>query len=208
MTDNELSNLLKEWKRTPAPPALSARVFKPRALPPSSWWDRIPASLTAAAGAVAGGLGVWALIALTIHPQAAPIPQQAKVEQSQPPVTPAVAPEPVAKELPPTPKPPKPVQAKKLAKAPPAENLTTASPRLLNGPVPLYPDDAPLLRSPITLKLRLRIDTKGRVIDAEVIDGDPLLSSIALEAVKAWLYEPGAAATTEVEVVFEPKKKK
>jgi len=204
MTDDDLSNLLKEWKRTPAPPSLNARVLGSLTLPPSHWWDRIPASLTTAAGAVAGGLAVWVLI--TLAARTAP---QVSVEQSKPPVTPAVVSEPVAKEnKPPAVKPAKPVQAKKPVKAPPAENLTTASPRLLSGPVPVYPADAPLLKSPITLKLRIRIGTDGRVIDAEVIDGDPLLSSIALEAVKAWLYEPGAETTTEVDVVFEPRKKK
>jgi outer membrane biosynthesis protein TonB len=52
----------------------------------------------------------------------------------------------------------------------------------------------------------------GRVTEAEVIDGDPVLTSLAIDAVKEWLFQPGLSngepteAFTEVEVIFESKK--
>jgi len=230
MTDHELSSLLQEWKRTPAPPSLNARVLGPRRLPPSSWWDGIPGSLISVAGAVAGVVGVWLLITLAPK-QSTPVPAtvapQAHVEQATPAVPPPTVAVPVEKKLkpvlprafsvgglPPAARPPKPTLAKKPLTVQTAENLTTAAPKLLNGPIPTYPADAPPLAFATTLKLRIRIGKDGRVLDAAVIDGDPLLSSVAIEAVKAWLYEPNivngepAEATIETDVVFEPIRKK
>jgi TonB family protein len=51
---------LKEWKRTPAPATLDARVFSRKLIVPR-WWDRVPASVTALSGVAAGGLVVYGL---------------------------------------------------------------------------------------------------------------------------------------------------
>jgi outer membrane biosynthesis protein TonB len=51
-------------------------------------------------------------------------------------------------------------------------------------------------------------------MEASVIDGDPRLDALAVEAVKTWLYEPvllngvPVEAVTEVNVDFQTKPKK
>ena len=211
MTDDELSNLLQEWKPTPAPPSLKTRVFGSRRLPSSSMWDKIPGSLVAITGAAAGVLGVWGLITATtqwIHPAPAAVVEQA---------TPLAAEKSIVKEPPLLPSinkaTPRSGRTKPVA-APAPPSVATVSPRLLNGPEPVYPAGAPLLVSTTTVKLRIRVGKDGRVIDASVIEGDPLLDPLAIEAVKGWLYEPWllngepAEVVTEVNVTFEPKPKK
>ena len=223
MTDDELSNLLQAWKRTPAPASLNARVFPARRPPaptptPSptpfpTWWDRIPGSLTAVAGAVAGALVVWLLItwapsrADQTVPEPAPVIEQAKplVAVEQPVAKQLPTPNPLAAKLPKA-KQPQPVAIPK----PPAP--ANAPPRLINGPVPTFPTEFVPLLSKTTVKMSVRIGKDGRVIDISVIDGDPLLRSIAVEAVMGWLFEPPlengepTEAVTEIDVVLSPKK--
>jgi TonB family protein len=67
MTDQELSSLLQEWKRTPAPPTLDARVFSVRTSTVPRWWDRVPPLATILAGAAAGGLVVYGIIGLVSY---------------------------------------------------------------------------------------------------------------------------------------------
>ena len=198
MTDDELSTLLQEWKRTPAPASLSRRVFGSPKPPSPSWWDRIPGSLVALTGAGAGVLGVWGLSTLTLtHESLSTPPPMARPAATVP--TPNVQPPPETK------------PATQNRKTKPIK--VSVSPRLLSGPVPIYPADAslPLIT---TVKLRIRIGKDGHVVDASVIEGDPLLEAFAIKAVMAWFYEPGlvngqpAEASTEVTVTFEPKPKK
>lgn len=217
MTDHELSNLLREWKRTLAPPSLDERVFGSRRLPPapphSGWWGRIPGSFVGMSGVLAGGLVVWGLLGLlptrSIHSAATPEPVTSTL-----PLAPPVAEQESAKQLGPSqaPKPAKKAPKAKSVASP--EHLKTEAPRLVTGQVPLYPADLPPLITPITVKLRVRIGTDGRVTESEVIDGDPLLNSLAIEAVNEWLFQPGLSngepteAFTEVDVVFGGKKVK
>ena len=40
------------------------------------------------------------------------------------------------------------------------------------------------------MEIECRIDTSGRVVDATVLHGHPLLSPAALAAVRQWIYQP------------------
>ncbi len=203
MTDHELSSLLQEWKRTPAPPTLDARVFGDRKVIVPRWWDRVPPLVTALSGVAAGGLVVLGLITL--------LSDHARVPES--PETPAplvrtVAPaaEPV-KELPPVP--PKARQTPRIAAAPrPAPNLSAVAPTLIYGPSAIYPPGAQALAATTNVKVRIRIDKDGHVVEATVIDGDPLLDDAAIETVMGWVFSPyrlngdPVDTTSEVTVSF------
>jgi protein TonB len=144
----------------------------------------------------------------SVQTAAAPVAQPVTVEQT------AVEPATVEQVKPRVTAPPVKAPVAKKPEAPAAESPSTAAPKLLSGPTPAYPIDAPPLTVATTLKVRIRVGKDGRVIDASVIDGDPLLNSIALEAVRTWTYEPlvlngvPMEATIETDVVFEPIRKK
>ncbi|MEO8100684.1 MAG: energy transducer TonB [Acidobacteriota bacterium] len=206
MTDNELSDLLQEWKRTPAPATLDARVLDSRRLPaPAGWWNRIPALPVAATGVAGGALVVWALITLLPStPPAAPVAEPAVVQQAAAPKVepveelPAPAPKPRPKKMPVT--------------VPGPAKIISTPPLLVSGPPPAYPADAPPLRSVVIIHLRIRIGADGRVIEAEALDAtDPVLGALAVDAVKEWMYRPryenglAVEANSETSVIFAPK---
>ena len=205
MTDTELSSLLQEWKRTPAPPTLDARVFRRKVVVPR-WWDRVPPLVTALSGVAAGGLVVFGLITL--------VSDRARVPAAL--VRPAApAAEPV-KELPPIP--PKARRTPRIVAAPrPAPVLSAAVPTLVYGPSAIYPPGAQALAATTNVKVRIRIDKDGHVVEATVIDGDPLLDDAAIETVMGWVFQPSMLSgkpvdtTSEVTVSFTsgvPKPKK
>jgi len=55
---------------------------------------------------------------------------------------------------------------------------------------PIYPDIARVARVSGTVVVECTIDPSGRVVDARVITGHPLLNESALDAVRRWRYEP------------------
>ena len=73
---------------------------------------------------------------------------------------------------------------------------------------PLYPLSAKARGIEGVVVIRVLIDKEGRVKRADVLNGDPLLTQAALDAVRQWRYKPstlgGAPAEAEVtaNVVF------
>jgi TonB family protein len=68
---------------------------------------------------------------------------------------------------------------------------------------PDYPAIAAQMSLHGTVKMKIWIDSSGRVRRLEYIGGHPLLAQSALKAVKDWKYEPGPKeTTTQVEVKF------
>ena len=62
---------------------------------------------------------------------------------------------------------------------------------------PAYPALAAKMRVEGTVKVEAVINEVGAVEDAKVISGHALLAPAALEAVKKWRYEPGAAKSVQ-----------
>jgi TonB family protein len=222
---------LKEWKRTPAPPALRERVFGSRRVIVPRWWDRIPASATALSGIAAGGLVAWGLIALTSAQWSHPVPAPASKQETAPANVPAsvqavpeelsrvkqiipqrpralprapVVPIPLAQ----SPSVPKPFAVPRAA---PAKGAA-ADPLLLEGQTPDVPTGTAALALKTSVTLRIRVGKDGSVLEASIVDGDPALNDVALEAVKSWRYRPyllngePAERTTDVVMNFAPKK--
>ena len=67
---------------------------------------------------------------------------------------------------------------------------------------PTYPAGARGQRVEGVVVVRLRIDKDGRVKQADIVSGDPLLTQAALDAVRHWRYKPGTlgGSPTESEV--------
>jgi protein TonB len=63
-------------------------------------------------------------------------------------------------------------------------------PRKLRDTPPVYPDLAIRARLEGQVEIECRIDTSGRVVDATVLHGPPLLGPAALAAVRQWTYQP------------------
>jgi protein TonB len=55
---------------------------------------------------------------------------------------------------------------------------------------PIYPDIARAARVSGTVVVECTIDPSGRVVEARVVTGHPLLDESALDAVRQWRYEP------------------
>lgn len=60
----------------------------------------------------------------------------------------------------------------------------------LHDVAPVYPDLAREARVEGVVVIECRIDTNGRVVDARVLRGHPLLDGAALDAVRLWRYRP------------------
>lgn len=73
---------------------------------------------------------------------------------------------------------------------------------------PVYPRNAILTRTEGTVMVAALISTDGRIVNAHVLSGPPLLMQAALDAVKQWRYKPymlnGAPVEveTQVSVIF------
>ncbi len=203
MTDEELSMLLRQWDRTPAPPSLDARVFGASAKKDRRWVFPAPAvAFTGAAVGVLGVLGVLRLIVPVAH-TAPPDPAVQQVLLPAPPVAAPIAASSV--EAPPTPTVRKP-KTKPIVKpdAPPVEiDAKVAVTRLLVALPPAYPPDATAALVEGKVELQIRIGKDGRVIEAKVLSGDPLLMDAAIESVKQWLYEPMVLNGVPVEVITQ-----
>lgn len=63
-------------------------------------------------------------------------------------------------------------------------------PRLIKKVIPRYPEIALRVRATDTVIVEATTDTFGRVSEARVIKGHPLLNQAAIDAVRLWVYEP------------------
>jgi TonB family protein len=84
----------------------------------------------------------------------------------------------------------------------------------IEGQPPNVAPEVVVLAAKKSVTLRIRIGKDGSVLEASVVDGDPILNDVAMEAVKTWRYqayvlngEP-SEWTTDVVVNFGPKKTK
>jgi TonB family protein len=69
---------------------------------------------------------------------------------------------------------------------------------------PAYPDVARQLHITGTVRLEATVAPDGKVRDARVVGGSPMLAQEATNAVKKWKYEEGPKETVEVvEVVYQ-----
>lgn len=67
---------------------------------------------------------------------------------------------------------------------------------------PAYPELAIRTRAEGRVEIRCRIDTSGRVVDATVVRGHPLLGLAALAAVRTWAYQPTLLNGVPVSVIM------
>ena len=75
-------------------------------------------------------------------------------------------------------------------------------PRKLRDTPPIYPVLAVQSRLEGQVTIECRIDTSGRVVDATVLQGHPLLSPAALAAVRQWVYQPTLLNGVPVSVIM------
>lgn len=78
-------------------------------------------------------------------------------------------------------------------------NVQRAS--LLKQAQPVYPPLAMQARIQGTVRLQVTVSKEGRVVQAEVLSGHPLLVQSALDAVRQWEYRPTLLNGEPVEVV-------
>ncbi len=76
------------------------------------------------------------------------------------------------------------------------------APRKVRDVPPVYPNAARLSRLEGTVVVECVIDAHGRVQNAAVLRGVPLLDAAALEAVRQWVYAPSLLDGVPVEVVM------
>lgn len=67
--------------------------------------------------------------------------------------------------------------------------------------VPKYPDLARQLHISGKVKIEVIVSPDGRVKDARLIGGSPILANAALDAVRQWKYEAGPLETITVVVI-------
>ena len=72
--------------------------------------------------------------------------------------------------------------------------------------MPEYPPIARQLRLHGKVRIETTVSADGRVIDAKVVGGNPVLASAAVDAVKKWRFEAAPKDSTElVEIDFAGK---
>jgi protein TonB len=76
------------------------------------------------------------------------------------------------------------------------------APRKVHDATPIYPDLAIRTRLEGHVEIECRIDSAGRVVDAAVLRGPPLLGPAALAAVREWAYEPTLLNGVPVSVIM------
>jgi len=74
---------------------------------------------------------------------------------------------------------------------------------LIHRVEPRYPDIARVARVEGAVLIRAVISTDGRIEQAQVVNGSPLLSGAALDAIKQWRYRPYFLNDKPVEVETE-----
>jgi TonB family protein len=75
--------------------------------------------------------------------------------------------------------------------------------KLVHKVSPAYPPDAANARVQGTVTLRVTISNNGHVIAVRPISGPPLLKTVAIQAVRRWVYEPTVVDGRAVRVVTE-----
>ncbi len=103
-------------------------------------------------------------------------------------------------EPPPPPPPPKPTP-----EATPPPKMIKVSGGVIQGSAikrvqPLYPPIAKAARAAGAVQVQVTISEEGRVIDAQVIGGHPLLRDAALQAAKQWIFKPTELTGVPVKV--------
>jgi TonB family protein len=69
---------------------------------------------------------------------------------------------------------------------------------------PAFPGMARQMKLKGTVRLEVVISPAGRVASVKLVGGHPLLALSATQAVKAWVFAPGPAETTEmISISFE-----
>ena len=63
-------------------------------------------------------------------------------------------------------------------------------PRRLSAPQPVYPELAMMAKLQGIVVIEATVNERGRVVNASVLQGAPMLTEAALEAVKKWVYTP------------------
>jgi protein TonB len=76
------------------------------------------------------------------------------------------------------------------------------APRKVRDMQPVYPDLAIRMRLEGNVEIECRIDVNGRVVDATVLRGHPLLAPAALSAVREWVYQPTLLNGVPVSVIM------
>ena len=186
MTDDELSAILKQWKVAPAPPGLEARVFTQRRRPGRSLWKW---AASAAAAAIVVLLGVWRAVEVPTPQPGQPNAPAAKARPNQEAArTPVVS---------------MPGQARSSGVPPVRIDAGTAARKLLQSPPVVYPEAARAAGIQGTVKLQIVIGKDGRVGEAMVISGNPLLAPAAIAAVNGRLYRSTLLNGQPVELVTE-----
>ncbi|HVZ19246.1 MAG TPA: TonB family protein, partial [Terriglobales bacterium] len=71
--------------------------------------------------------------------------------------------------------------------------------RVVTQPLPAYPETARTANREGAVVLLITVNTAGRVSQARVLAGDPMLSAPASAAVQSWLYEPAKVDGRPVE---------
>jgi TonB family protein len=78
-------------------------------------------------------------------------------------------------------------------------------PILISKVSPIYPPSARANRIEGVVVIRLLIDKEGRIKKTDVLNGDPLFTQAAVDAVRQWRYKPGTLGgnPAEAEVVVD-----
>ena len=76
-------------------------------------------------------------------------------------------------------------------------------PRKLRYVPPVYPEIARQIRLQGTVLVECTIDPRGRVVNATVVQGNPLLNEAALSAVQQWVYTPTLLSGIPVPVLMQ-----
>ena len=80
-----------------------------------------------------------------------------------------------------------------------------ATRKLISRIEPVYPDILQSNHIGGTVRLKVSIAANGKVEDAELLGGNPILGEAAMVAVKKWVYAAGRSRTmTEVSIRFDP----
>ena len=72
----------------------------------------------------------------------------------------------------------------------------------ISKPTPRYPEVAKRLNLVGTVKVEILIGPDGKIKNANVLGGHPILANSTLEALKDWKYEPSKTETTVI-LTFE-----
>jgi protein TonB len=81
----------------------------------------------------------------------------------------------------------------------------------VSSPAPIYPKVALLMNLRGTVLIDAAVDETGRVTDIQVISGNPVFRSAAMEAIQNWKYEPArlngqpTATHVQVKINFDPQ---